>query len=272
MNIRKITTLTPELSLFQYNEIPVLKLDHAIGSALISLQGAQLLQWQPRGQTESVLWLSNIEPFQQGKAIRGGIPISYPWFNNVAQPAHGYARLHLWKLTDYNVGPMQVNLTFSLLNKKDEVEAKVHMLFDENCTLTFTHYNLKPVQMAFHSYFNVGNIHDTEIQQLPTQCRNSLTLQIEQHPTTRKITENVDCIYSVAPISQSEIVDKQGRRIIRLQQYNASDMVLWNPWHKVTSAMTENAYQGMLCLETARIQQPLPAKQEIKVTLSVLSY
>ena len=272
MNIRKITTLTPELSLFQYNEIPVLKLDHAIGSALISLQGAQLLQWQPLGQTESVLWLSNIEPFQQGKAIRGGIPICYPWFNNAGTPAHGYARTSLWQLTDYLIEVQQVKLSFTLFDENGIIEAKLHMQFDQNCTLTFTHYKQEEAQIAFHSYFNIEHIQNVEAQHLPTQCLNSLTNQIENQPTTRKITENVDCIYSVAPISQSEIVDKQGQRIIRLQQYNASDMVLWNPWHKVTSAMTENAYQGMLCLETARIQQPLPAKQEIKVTLSVLSY
>lgn len=273
MDIKKITDLAPELSLFHYNEIPVLKLEHPLlGSALISLQGAQLLQWQPKNQKQSVLWLSEIEPFQKGKAIRGGIPLCYPWFNNAGTPAHGYARISLWQLADYIIEENQIKLTFVLLDKNGIVEAKLKMQFDQNCTLTFSHYKNEGAQIAFHSYFNLENIDNVEVQQLPTQCQNFLTGQQESTSSHRYINENIDCLYQVPTFSQAQIKDKILNRIIHLQQQNASDMVLWNPWHKETSSMTPTAYQQMLCLESARIQHLLPAKQEMSLTLSAISY
>lgn len=78
--ITTIKQLTSVLSLQQYNEIPVIALDHQVGKALISLQGAHLFSWQPKGTQKDVLWLSEIEPFKLGNAIRGGVPICYPWF------------------------------------------------------------------------------------------------------------------------------------------------------------------------------------------------
>ncbi len=56
------TNLPAELRFTQFNEIPVLVIDHEIGQATISLQGAQLLSWKPKHQQE-ILWFSEIEPF-----------------------------------------------------------------------------------------------------------------------------------------------------------------------------------------------------------------
>lgn len=96
------TNLPAELRFTQFNEIPVLVIDHEIGQATISLQGAQLLSWKPKHQQE-ILWLSEIEPFTLGNAIRGGIPLCYPWFGNAKKPIHGTARLRLWELHEYAV-------------------------------------------------------------------------------------------------------------------------------------------------------------------------
>ena len=63
--------LANSLYLIQQNEIPVLELDHPVGKARIALQGAQLLSWQPRHAEHDIFWLSPIEPFKRGVAIRG---------------------------------------------------------------------------------------------------------------------------------------------------------------------------------------------------------
>src|ERR1700683_5153929 len=47
--------------------------------AELYLQGAHLAHWTPRGQ-QSVLFLSPKSLFAPGKAIRGGVPIIFPWF------------------------------------------------------------------------------------------------------------------------------------------------------------------------------------------------
>ena len=66
MKTTLLKTLTPELHLVQHNDIPILHLKHAVGTAKIALQGAQLLSWQPQGAAQDVLWLSEVEPFENG--------------------------------------------------------------------------------------------------------------------------------------------------------------------------------------------------------------
>ncbi|VEH67226.1 aldose 1-epimerase [Rodentibacter pneumotropicus] len=53
MKMNLLKTLTPELSVVLQNDIPVLYLKHQIGTAKIALQGAQLLSWQPGGQSKT---------------------------------------------------------------------------------------------------------------------------------------------------------------------------------------------------------------------------
>lgn len=268
MKTQLLNTLTPELNLVQQNDIPVLYLKHGVGTAQISLQGAQLLSWQPKGSTQDVLWLSEIEPFKLGTAIRGGIPICYPWFGSVKQPSHGMARIRLWQLSHYDLEKEKVRLVFSLFSALNIIEAKVEMIFTDKCHITFTHYGKQPAQVALHSYFNVGDINHIVIENLPTNCFNSLTQKQENVPSPRVITENVDCIYS-AENTQNQIVDKRFNRTIGLHHHNAGELVLWNPWHKPTSAMSEQGYQHMICLETARINHLLEFGESIGVEIEV---
>src|SRR5271163_3621630 len=70
-------------------------------TAEIYLHGAQVTSWRPAGADE-VLFLSVQSRFEDGKAIRGGIPICFPWFRGKADdakaPAHGVVRTKEWEL------------------------------------------------------------------------------------------------------------------------------------------------------------------------------
>src|SRR5271165_1005817 len=65
----------------------------------VYLQGAHVAHWTPRGQ-KPVLFVSSKSLYVPGKAIRGGVPIIFPWFGNreggKPGPAHGFARTMLW--------------------------------------------------------------------------------------------------------------------------------------------------------------------------------
>src|SRR5215470_20357967 len=65
------------------------------------LHGAQVTSWKPAGHDE-VLFLSSKSSWQEGQAIRGGIPICFPWFraktDDPHAPAHGFARTKMWQL------------------------------------------------------------------------------------------------------------------------------------------------------------------------------
>lgn len=268
ITIKKIEQICPELSLYHYNQIPVLAIDHPIGKAKIALQGAQLLSWQPTDQPNDLLWLSEIEPFQIGSAIRGGVPICYPWFGNEKQPAHGTARLRLWQLSDYQITPQQIQLNFALYDQQ-QIEAQISFIFDQQCQIQFTHLGNEPAQLALHSYFNVSEISQVEVTQLPPNYLNKLTQQQEiEPPTARRIDRHLDQIYH-GEIHQNSLLDHGFHRQICLTHQNASEVVLWNPWTTPTSAISPLGYQTMLCLETARLSQPLYYGEKVGVIIDI---
>ena len=89
-----IEQISPVLSRRKLDELDLIVVDHPQVKASFALQGAHLLSWKPAGE-EEVLWLSNNTPFKQGVALRGGVPICWPWFGPSAQqglPSHGFAR------------------------------------------------------------------------------------------------------------------------------------------------------------------------------------
>ena len=67
----------------------------------IYLHGAHVTSWSPE-EAEEALFLSSASKWEDGKAIRGGVPICFPWFGDKADdpsaPAHGFVRTKPWSL------------------------------------------------------------------------------------------------------------------------------------------------------------------------------
>src|SRR5580658_4956201 len=65
------------------------------------LHGAHVTSWKPAGR-EEVLFLSSQSRWVDGRAIRGGVPICFPWFGDKADdpqaPAHGFVRTKAWQI------------------------------------------------------------------------------------------------------------------------------------------------------------------------------
>src|SRR5271156_1531183 len=81
--------------------LPKVRIHTQAADADIYLHGAQVTSWRPAG-AEEVIFLSKHSRFEEGKAIRGGIPICFPWFraksDNPKAPAHGFVRTKAWQL------------------------------------------------------------------------------------------------------------------------------------------------------------------------------
>ena len=97
--------------------IVVAEIDNVFATASMSLYGGHIVSWQPKSQSKPVLWVSKLVKFQRGKAIRGGVPICWPWFGahptNASLPGHGYARITSWELTSVQTlsnGATELNL------------------------------------------------------------------------------------------------------------------------------------------------------------------
>src|SRR5260370_11044423 len=98
------------------------------------LHGAHVPSWEPRG-AEPVLFVSAKSRWENGRAIRGGVPICFPWVADKANapgaPAHGFVRTIAWQLEsivqDRNAGTVSM-VTASNDNTNKWWPADLHLI------------------------------------------------------------------------------------------------------------------------------------------------
>jgi glucose-6-phosphate 1-epimerase len=259
-----------------------LLIKHHKCQASISLYGGQVLTWQPKGQKE-VFWLSKKSLYQEGKAIRGGIPLCWPWFGAHWHDSenkagnHGFARQKNWQVETIDICAEQVTIVLTL---QIEQQHKLwpnkglltqYLTFGEsfNQSLEITNLDKDTAQYtgALHSYFSVSdpkNIHIENLSQLSF---------IDKLTGKEHVNENfthgegpVDRIYQANKADQTmQIIDKKWQRIIEIEPQNSQQWVFWNPGRETAKMMAdvhENAEQEFVCLEVANTEPTrLPSQQ-----------
>lgn len=228
-------------------------------TASLCLQGAHLTSWKPEGQ-EECLFLSPRAVFSPGKAIRGGIPVCWPWFGaRENAPAHGIARTSAWRLhhqeTDSRGNQL---LSLALYPENAELPAAIlRLTLGRTLSMKLeTTVRRHPCSLteAFHNYFAVGNL---------TKCRvlglNGVPFR-EFAPHPKKHGEHplaplgcLDRIYD-CPSPQGKIVleDPVMKRSITVERGCASSVVVWNPGQQGAAAMADlgaESWNKFLCVE-----------------------
>ena len=251
-------------------DIPLVEIQNEQASAIISLQGAQLLSWIPKGE-EEVIWLSEDAKFAAGKSVRGGVPICWPWFGahetNADYPAHGFARTTDWQVISTEaLGDGTTRISFTT-----RPQAETEAMWPAETTVLFqltigkklemeliTHNNgSKPITIsqALHTYFNVGNVSNVLLHGLDdTRYLDKLDgfKRKNQHGPL-KIKEEVDRIF-LDTASTCVIEDKILKRNIVIIKCGSHSTVVWNPWQETASKMGdlgEDGYKKMLCVESS---------------------
>ncbi|HEU5397010.1 MAG TPA: D-hexose-6-phosphate mutarotase, partial [Verrucomicrobiae bacterium] len=95
--------------------LPKLVVTTPVSSAEVYLHGAHVSAFQKNGEPP-LIFMSRKSEFAEGKPIRGGVPICFPWFGNrEGQPSHGFARIVEWQLVKAAAQPDgAVTLQFAL--------------------------------------------------------------------------------------------------------------------------------------------------------------
>lgn len=263
--------LSATISYRQYQQLTLLVIDEAQWRAVFSLQGAQLLIWRAKDQANH-LWLSEQSAFQPGKAIRGGIPLCWPWFGDAAQPNHGFARLSDWQLSHWQQQPQNVHFRFQLNNNAASQALWPHQftlwldcqLSAYQCQLQLYAQGDFSYTTALHSYFTISDVANIELAGLGNDYLDKVTNQtiINGESTLQGLTGQTDRIYR-QPAAQNVIIDRQYQRKITIQSENCSDLVLWNPGITLAQQMSDispSDVHQFVCLESARIHQTVDAR------------
>jgi D-hexose-6-phosphate mutarotase len=240
------------------------------GVAEISLYGGQVTHFQLMGG-EPILWMSPLAQFIPGKAIRGGIPICWPWFGphstDASLPQHGIARISNWSLVDtclLEVDQVRIVLRCDQ-NKIDQlaewkgVELELSITLGKTLKLDLCTRNRRreaiTIGGALHTYFQVEDIHQVVVQGL--EAKHYLD-KLDQYK--RKFQE--ECVVITGETDREYIdtksdcilIDKINPRSVKISKEGSTTTVLWNPWQVNSEKMTDfsdDGYKHMVCIEAA---------------------
>jgi len=241
-------------------------------SGLIYLQGAHLADWQPRGEAP-VLWMSERATYAPGKAIRGGVPLCFPWFGPHATrpeyPAHGFARIRQFAYRGARLDAQgDAELEFVLESDSATLSlfpyafsASLRVAFGQTLTLAFsvTNRDSRPFEFeeALHSYFSVADVtkaavHGLEGARYTDKVRNQ-TLFTEGH-TPLRFDGETDRVYDSS--GTCFIDDELGKRTLRIEKVHSGSTVVWNPWAERAAQMSDlgtDCWRHLLCVESANV-------------------
>ena len=244
------------------------------GEADVYLNGAHVTHFKPASSNGPVLFLSEESKFAAGKAIRGGVPICFPWFGPLeghdTAPSHGFARTSEWtllgteKMSDDSV---VVRLGLDGTGKESAVWPHafravytVMVGTELRLSLKIEHVRGEPFlyEAALHSYFAVADVKAVSVTGLAS------TEFIDKTSAGKHRTEGIEPIRVSAETDRvyletdaaCEITDPLTRRVLRIEKKHSGATVVWNPWTDKAKALADlgdDEWRKFLCIESANI-------------------
>lgn len=282
MSIASPALATPigSVQLVQLGELPALRINNDCATALIALQGAQLLEFVPHG-SRPIIWLSEQAAFARGQGIRGGIPVCWPWFGDLernpaavraavtgpAAPAHGLVRAQDWLLD--HIAEQPGNTTIALryptatLADRWPHAAELTLTVSIGATLRLQlrtrNSGASPfaLSQALHTYFAISDSRQVDILGFEdTRYIDTLDhwRECRQQGAIRGSGE-IDRIYLQTP-AHVQLRDAGWQRSIQLRAQNSASAVVWNPHIEKSKRLGQfaaDAWQRMFCIETANV-------------------
>jgi glucose-6-phosphate 1-epimerase len=251
--------------------LPRIRITSSQAEGEMYLHGAQVTSWKPL-ENEEVLFLSTKSRWQEGQAIRGGIPICFPWFRAKADdpkaPAHGFVRTRSWQLD--SIVDDEPGVCVSMSTESDEQTRRwwpaefrlVHrvafgpkLIMELVCTNTGK-TNLR-FEEALHAYNRVSDVAKVRLQGLDAahflDNTDSNTEKVQRGDVT--IASATDNAF-IGTQNDVDLIDPKLRRHIRLSKANSLTSIVWNPWSEGAARLgdlSDVEWTQFLCVEASNI-------------------
>jgi glucose-6-phosphate 1-epimerase len=237
----------------------------------IYLHGAQVTSWKP-SENEEVLFLSSKSRWQEGQAIRGGIPICFPWFRGKTDdphaPAHGFVRTKSWQIE--SIVENESGISVSMFTSSDEQTRRwwpgefrlVHRVnFGSELRLELICTNTGKTPMSFeealHTYNRVADVANVRLQGLdivPFLDNTDSNQEKVQHGDVKIASQTDNAFLNTQ--NAVDLIDPKLLRRIRLEKTNSHATVVWNPWREGASGLRDlgdGEWTQFLCVEASNI-------------------
>lgn len=289
LQLSTIKALSNSSTLKQNDEgFQFIDINHPKFDATFSLHGAHLIHFQIK-EKPATIWTSKTAVYNTEKAIRGGVPICWPWFGAADSelgkdlPSHGFARTsNDWIIGDINEHAESIQLTLHLYSTP---ETKKIWPFDFHLTLIATLSDSLKLELvtentgdaafsyrgALHSYLNLSDVKNIQVTDLATSFYNDLTERKEFSDGNLMIDQAIDCVYEKSP-KNIKLKDTGFNRSISIINNGNDCEVLWSPWvegAKAFSDMPDDGFKTMLCIESGILEKAgVTVKPKTKHVLS----
>ena len=264
------------------DELECWHFQHGQAQLLIAKQGAQVLSYQI-GDEPPIIWLNEKAQYKQGKGIRTGVPVCWPWFGNLAlnpqsvqamrlsdEPAtaHGLVRTREWEVLEIDDAGEALHIELGLPHIEGglpgwphDVALTLSIRLDTQLHISLTSHNRSDIPVsisqALHSYFAVSDVRKVQVQGVEGLPYIDTLKDWEHIKQSGDLTFSgeTDRIYLDTP-QQLSIVDPAWSRTLELTSRGSRTAVIWNPWIDKTASfkdMAADGWQRMLCIETANV-------------------
>lgn len=232
----------------------------------LCLQGAHVTHWR------DVLFLSSRSRFEPGVAIRGGIPVIFPWFGDdplkQGRGAHGFARRLPWRCVNshHDANGSRVTLELEESDSTRSVwprsfRARLEVRAAERLEVALEVQNLGReafrFEAALHTYLRVGDVRRVRLSGLEgARYLDKLAGFAERPaagapltfdgPIDRVYLDTEDtCVLEDRALGRTLVVEKRGSR----------STVVWNPWAETAAKLADlgDEWPQFLCVETANV-------------------
>ncbi|GGH05179.1 D-hexose-6-phosphate mutarotase [Silvibacterium dinghuense] len=261
--------------------------------AEIYLHGAQVTAWKPAGEDE-VIFVSEKSAWVDGKAIRGGIPVCFPWFrekvDDLKAPSHGFVRTKEWEL--FSVAQTGEDIVVTLTTSSDDASRKwwphemrvVHRItVGKELRLELIAVNTGEssflLEEALHTYYRVGDAEKIRVEGLDgvTYFDNTDGNREKVQQGDVHFTASTDNAYQNTE-GRLTLVDPVLKRRIAIEKAHSRSTVVWNPWVEGAAKLADlgdEEWREMTCVEGGNLRicaVPLaPGEQHtLEVTMRVL--
>jgi len=242
---------------------------HAAGE--MYLHGGHVTSWTPTGARDA-FYCSPNAVWHDGLAIRGGVPICFPWFGNnaanPAAPAHGFVRTKTWGLQSVEHVDDDVAVSVFTVSTDDtrkwwpfDFHLVCRATFGEQLKLELIVTNTGSAPFSFeealHAYFAIGDVQAAAVRGLDgTRYIDKVDHFTEKTQSGDiRISSETDRIY-VNTQHDLDLIDPALSRPATIRKQNSATTVVWNPWADKAAAMSDlgpGQWKKFLCVETANI-------------------
>lgn len=237
---------------------------------VVAHHGAHVLSWVADGRER--LYLSPQSRMNHDAAIRGGIPVCFPQFNQRGDlPKHGFARNLQWTAKPARLEGDAVHLALALSDSAATRQwwdqAFEALLLIEltpgalQVELAVRNTDSKPLSFtgALHTYFAVSDVAQAKLLGLGGQSEWDAVK--DRHATAApelRFVGEFDRVYSAATQGY-ELQD--GPHTLSIEQdMDWAQTVVWNPGAAKCTALADMPFDGwqhMLCVEAAQVYEPV---------------